>query len=107
MQLSAGIVGGAVVGVVVVVIVVVVLLLVVVVLFVKSKSKPAPRTSGEFFCSLIPRPLFSPPTWPGYEAILFAAIRLPQPLPSFLPSFLFPLSCLLSMTYKSLTPCSV
>ena len=47
MQLSAGVVGGAAVGVIVVVVVVIVVVLVVAVLFVRSKTKPAPRTSGE------------------------------------------------------------
>ena len=79
--LSAGIVGGAVGGVVVVVIVVVILVLVVAVLFVKSKSKPATRTSGKSSS------LFAP-SYPGHVSLLSCGqlySSLLHPLPSFLP----------------------
>ena len=85
--LSAGIVGGAVGGVVVVVIVVVILVLVVAVLFVKSKSKPATRTSGK-------SPSLFAPSYPDHVSLLSCGqlySSLLQPPPS-LPSFLFPLS---------------
>jgi len=65
-QLSAGVVGGAAVGVIIVVVVVIVVVLVVAVLFVRSKTKPAPLTSGEssslalHFCSYTSPPFLFP-----------------------------------------------
>ena len=65
-RVSAGVVGGVAVGVIVVVVVVIVVVLVVAVVFVRSKTKPATRTSGESssltlpFCSYTSPPFLFP-----------------------------------------------
>ena len=85
MRVSAGVVGGAVGGVVIVVIVVIVLVLVVAVLFVKSKSKPATRTSGKSSSLFVP-------SYPGHVSLLSCSQLSLSCNPSLLPSFLLPLS---------------